>query len=186
LSNNKKTDKNKEIRIWSVACASGQEVFSLAMLIEELAENKGERINYRIFATDSSEEQIKKAQKGLYSEESLGNLNLRRINKWFTNRDENYTVKKELKRNIDFSVFNLLSDPLSSPSGSIFGDFDIVICANILFYYKKKYRTMILEKAENSLTTGGFLITGETERDILLKYNFREVFPQSGVFQVKK
>jgi chemotaxis protein methyltransferase CheR len=182
----KKSDRKKEIRIWSLACASGQEAYSIAMFMEELISNTCQHINYRIFATDQSQEQVKKAQKGQYQQESMGNLSLRRINKWFNKDDETFTVKKELKKNIDFSVFNLLSDPLSSPAGSIFGDFDIVICANILFYYKKKFRNTIVEKAGNCLAKGGFLVTGETERDIILKYNFREVFPQAAVFQVKK
>jgi len=182
---NKKKIRNKEIRVWSAACASGQESYSLAMLFEELKTAGNNNLNYRIFATDSSESQIKEAGKGRYSIDAINNLNLKRIKQWFTKHVDSYTIKPELKEHIDFSVFDLFSGQFSSPPASIFGDFDLVVCANLLFYYKNEYRKIILEKTSNCIANGGYLITGETERDILMKHNYHEVFPQSAIFQKK-
>ena len=183
LIQKKKDTRHKEIRIWSAACASGQESYSLAMLLEELINSDSEKINYRIFATDQCESQVNDAWKGQYSADSLNNLNLKRVKQWFTKHGDIYTVKQELKKNIDFSVFDLLNEKLSSPPSSIFCDFDLVLCANLLFYYKPEFRKIILGKSTNSLANGGYLITGETERDILVRHNYHEVFPHSAIFQ---
>lgn len=181
----KKNTKNKEIRIWSAACAAGQEAYSLAMLLEELKNGNVNNYNYRIFATDQCESQINEARKGIYSAAELNSLNMKRVKQWFTKNADSFTIKPELKENIDFSVFDLLSEQLSAPPASIFGDFDLVICANLLFYYKPEYRKIILEKATNCLANGGFIAVGEAERDILIKDNYIEAFPQSAIFQNK-
>ena len=176
-----KNSKRKEIRIWSTACASGQEVYSLAMLLEECC--NGQRINYRIFATDKNPSQLSLAVKGHFLPSSLTFLSMKRLNQWFTQQAEVYTIKQELKEHIDFSVFDLFNDELGCPSSSIFGDFDLVVCANLLFYYKNQYREAILGKASKCLSINGYLITGETEREILMHHNYHEAYPQSAIFR---
>lgn len=178
----KSMSKNKEIRIWSTACASGQETYSLAMLLKELTKGVEDKINFRIFATDQSESQINEAKNGKYYKSALSNLSLKRMNDWFIKEGDAYCVKPELKENIDFSVFDLFNVDHSSPPNSIFGDFDIAICANLLFYYKPKFRTQIIKKITGCLSNDGFLMTGETERDILIKLGFSEIIPQSAIF----
>ena len=175
--------KQKEIRIWSAACAGGQEAYSLAILMEERINEGKDKLNYRIFVTDLKDSQVNASQEGRYAATDLNNLNLKRVNQWFTRNGDTFTVKNELKKYIDFSVFDLFSDQLSCPPASIFGDFDLVICANILFYYKPEYQNKIIKKMSGSLAHDGYLVTGETERDRLLKQNYIEVFPQSGIFQ---
>ncbi|MEI7980164.1 MAG: CheR family methyltransferase [Bacteroidota bacterium] len=179
-----KTTHRKEIRIWSAACAAGQEAYSLSILMEELRNGSTGPYAYRIFATDISEARINEARKGQFTADALDNLNQKRIRQWFTRHGETYTVKPELKENIDFSVFDLFSEQLSSPPASIFGDFNLVICANLLFYYKHEFRKIILEKVGSCLAKGGYLVTGETERDILLRFNYHEIFPQSAIFSI--
>ena len=181
----KRNTNQKEIRIWSAACAAGQESYSLAMLMEELKNGDSEKIKYRIFATDQDQSQVIEAQKGHYFADALKNLSLKRINQWFTQQGDTYIVKQELKTNIDFSEFDLFSEQLGCPPASIFGDFDLVVCANLLFYYKPEYQKIILEKTGDCRANGGYLICGETERDILIRHNFQEAFPQSGIFKNK-
>jgi len=178
-----KSNRN-EIRIWSAACAAGQETYSLAMLFKEYSTFHDEKINFRIFATDQSEIQIEEAKSGEYPESALNSLNLRRVNQWFTKQGDIYCVEPGIKEHIEFSVFDLLSDQFSCPPTSIFGDFDLIVCANLLFYYKPEYQQKIIQKAINCLSENGYLITGETERDILLKSGMHEVYPQTGIFQV--
>jgi len=184
LQKRKNTNRN-EIRIWSAACAAGQEAYSLAMLMEERKCNENNILNYRIFATDLYDKQLIKAQSARYHADSLNNLSMKRVAKWFTRLDDTYLVKPELKANVAFSAFDLLNGHLNCPQASIFGDFDLVVCANLLFYYKAQYQKLILDKASNCLSNGGYLIVGETERDIVKRYNYQEVFPQTGIFQRK-
>jgi len=183
LVQEKKTSKNKQIRIWSAACAAGQEAYSLAMLMEELKSSHDEKLNYRIFATDQCDVQVNLARQGIYSADALNNLNRRRVKQWFTKQGDSYLVKPELKEHIDYSVFDLFSEQLSTPPASIFGDFDLVVCANLLFYYKPQFQEIIIGKAGSCLADKAYLVVGETERDILRRHNFNEVFPQSGIFR---
>ena len=181
LYHKKANSKQKEIRIWSTACASGQETYSLAMLLSEYG-NK-EAVNYRIFATDKSEIQIEAAQKGIYPLSALSLINIKRLNKYFTKQGELYTIIPELKENIEFSTFDLLDKELLCPQSSIFGNFDIIFCANILFYYKAQQQKEIISKLKKSLSKDGYLITGETERNILTQNRLEEVITQSAVFR---
>jgi chemotaxis methyl-accepting protein methylase len=174
--------KRDEIRIWSAACAGGQETYSISMLLNEFRSGGGDELNYRIFSTDMAESQIIRAKKGQYELSELSMLTLKRKKEWFTKKGDAYVVKTQLKEKVDFSVFDLLNENSNCPPASIFGDFDIIFCANLLFYFKKEFRTKILEKLSYSLAKGGLLITGETEREILIQQNYREVYPQSAIF----
>lgn len=174
---------NKEIRIWSAACAAGQEAYSMAILAEEYLNDKDCKFCYRIFATDREKCQIDLAQKGTYHADQLANLSLKYCAKWFTQKGDFYTVKPPLKEHIEFSVLDLFDEHYSCPPASIFGDFDLVICANVLFYYKNEYRKIIIDKIINSMNEKGYLIVGKTEREIMINSGFREVYPYSGIFK---
>jgi chemotaxis methyl-accepting protein methylase len=179
-----KNSKSKDLRIWSAACASGQEAYSIAMLIEEeVSCNENEKCNCLIFATDKDEEQIEMAYRGQYARHALDNISLKQLDKWFIKYGNTFFVKPELKEKISFSVLDLFDRNYSSPPTSIFGHFDIVLCANLLFYYKENHRKIILEKITGAMSENGYLVTGETERDILKKYHFREVYPHSAIFR---
>jgi chemotaxis protein methyltransferase CheR len=179
----RKNTKRKEIRIWTAACAAGQESYSIAMLMEEFNKGTGRDIDYRIFATDQNPSQVNEAMLGSYPSEALNGLSLKRAEKWFLKQADSFLVKPELRKNIDFSVFDLLDERYSSPPVSIFGDFDLVVCANLLFYYTPVYQKKIIEKAGSSLAPGGYFMTGETERSILMQHNLKEIIPQSAIFQ---
>lgn len=184
LIEQRKNSRRKEIRIWSTACAAGQEVYSLAILLEELQNGKSEDFDYRLFATDHCQKQIDEAKRGQYSASSMQSLSLKRAGAWFSRQGEIYTINPKLKEKTDFSVFDLFSDHLSCPPASIFGDFDLVVCANLLFYYKRQFQKIILEKTTKCLADGGLFVTGEAERDIVSYFNHHEVFPQSGIFRL--
>ncbi|MDP3452184.1 MAG: CheR family methyltransferase [Bacteroidales bacterium] len=179
----KKNNNSKEIRIWSAACAGGHESYSLAMILENLI-GDNEKMRYRVFGTDRDEKQVNIALSGVYTQESVGNVTQKQFKKWFVRSGNLCAVIPELKKHIKFSVFDLLSKH-STPPESIYGDFDLVLCANILFYYKPGVQKVILEKVSDSLAEGGLLITGETEREILKAGKFKEVYPQSAIFRKK-
>lgn len=182
---NKRNKKNKEIRIWSAACAGGQETYSIAILLEGF-NNGNERIEYRIFGTDQDEAQINKARIGEFDIASIGNVTQSQVKQWFIRHGNNYAVIQELKKNIEFSVFDLFNEQYSSPPESIFGGFDIIICANLLFYYNNESRRIIIDKIRGALAENGLVITGEAEREILMNFEFKETYPHSCVFKYNK
>ncbi len=183
LVSSKRNNKSKEIRIWSAACAGGHETYSLAIILEKLI-GQNDKMSYRIFGTDQDEKQISKARLGEYNKESVGNLTQKQLEQWFVRSGNSYSVIPELKKSIKFSVFDLLSKH-GCPPESIYGDFDLVMCANILFYYKPVYQKRIMDKISDSLAEDGLLITGEAEREILKASKFKEIYPQSGIFRKK-
>jgi chemotaxis methyl-accepting protein methylase len=183
FSNSKKG--GREIRVWSAACSAGQEAYSLAMLFEEIGNGKGNKVSYRIFATDLSQPILNVALSGIFSTSMLKNITLSRLDKWFINEGDNYLIKEELKVKIDFSVFNLLDETRNCPPVSIFGGFDMVVCSNLLIYNKPKYRKQIIDKIISCLSNGGYLITGEAERDFFIDAGFIEVFTNSAIFKNK-
>lgn len=179
----KRNSKCKEIRIWSAACAGGHEPYSLAMILENLI-GQNENTRYRIFGTDKDEKQVNIARIGKYNKESIGNVTRKHFEKWFVQSGNSYAVIPELKKYCEFSVFDLLGE-LSSPPESIYGDFDLVLCSNILFYYTPAHQKIILDKIRGSLADDGLIICGEIEREILKSSKFNEVFPQSAIFRKK-
>lgn len=179
----KKARNEKEIRIWTCACASGQEAYSMAILGDELIKSGRADITFRIFATDISSKELSNARNGVYNLSTLGNVALKRIQTYFTSDGETYAVDARLKESIDFSVFDLLSNQECCPPASVFGNFDLVFCSNLLFYYKPEYQASILMKAGNCLVKGGYLVTSETERDTINEKYYREVVLNSAIFQ---
>jgi chemotaxis methyl-accepting protein methylase len=175
--------KEKSIRIWSAACASGPEPYSLAMLADEISGSHTGNIDFRIFATDNNLPELSKAGMGIFPAISMTKVTLKRAQSYFTRDGEQYTISPHLKGMVDFSYFDLLSDSRSCPEPSIYGNFDLVMCSNLLFYYQPELRLKILGKVEATMTPGAFLVTGETERDLLLKNGYQEVIEYSAIFR---
>ncbi|MDD4712730.1 MAG: protein-glutamate O-methyltransferase CheR [Bacteroidales bacterium] len=185
LLEKKKLGKEKEIRVWSAACASGQETYSFAMILDEIMDDFPTKFSYRIFATDINEKELSKARIGAYYPAALNNVTYKRFKKYFTKQDETYIIVPRLMENIDFSVFNLLTEKEDCPPVSIYGNFDFIFCSNVLFYYNTESQSCILERLSNSLAPGGLLITGDTERNIVKEHHFSEVYVGSGIFKKK-
>ena len=179
---NKNGLKNKTVRVWSAACAAGQETYSLAMVLEGLSDGE-KRKAYHIFGTDNNEEHIALAKQGRYDVHAVRNVTQGQLKKWFVADGDSYSVVPKLKQKVKFSVFDLFDTLHSSPPESIFGGFDIMMCANILFYYRPEFRRVIIEMIKGSLAGNGLVITGETERHILDNAGFREVYPHSAIFR---
>ncbi|MGE0020281.1 MAG: protein-glutamate O-methyltransferase CheR, partial [Draconibacterium sp.] len=148
------TKQKKEIRIWSAACAAGQEPYSIAILCDEFSNSTDKSPRFRIFASDINSNELKKAVEGVYTENSLGNVTLKRLTNYFVHNIGNYSVKQNLKNYIDFSEYNLFTNENMFPPSSIFGNFDLDFCTNLLFYFKPECRQQILKKITGSLAPG--------------------------------
>jgi chemotaxis methyl-accepting protein methylase len=161
--------ENGEIRVWSAGCSSGQEAYSIAILLEELSQASSKPIRFRIFATDLSQEALGAARTGIYDEDSVANIRMKHLKNYFVKRGDAYAVNPGLKEKIDFSEYDLLDPHSSNPPESIFGDFDIIFCCNLLFYYRTDVRRAIVRKLKRSLAVGGYLVTGEAESILMGK-----------------
>lgn len=147
----------KTVRIWCAACSSGQEPYSLSMILKDKeAQLKGWR--FEIVATDLSEEILAQARKATYSQfEVQRGLPIQYLMKYFMQVGENWQLKDDIKNMVKFSTFNLLDDM------SRMGQFDIIFCRNVLIYFDEKNKAQILGRVEKQLDKDGFLLLGGAE-----------------------
>lgn len=159
-SNENFVAKGKQhIRVWSAACSSGQEIFSLLMSFDKnkLLDNHKYRMDF--VATDYSSDIIKKAKEGSFSafDVSRGLWPLQ-LSQYFQKKGENYKLIDPLLSKVSFSEHNLLSPPPSN-----WGTFDVIFCRNVLIYFTKSDRDKILQYLTDSLSLGGMLVLGSSE-----------------------
>jgi len=178
---------NGELRVWSAGCAAGQEAYSIAMLLDKLVTEVGKGLKFRVIATDISAGALEIAKRGIYEPEAMGNVKLKQLNKYFTMKGDCYEVKEGLRESVNFYSYNLLDTDSNHPPESIYGEFDLVFCSNLLFYYKPEAQRFILNKMGKSMGKNGYLITGEAERALVdTNTGFSMIHPQISVFQMKK
>jgi chemotaxis methyl-accepting protein methylase len=172
------------IRIWSAGCAAGQEAWSLAMQMDDLAAGREQPVPFRIIATDISDDALTRARRGIYDFAEVQNVPLKFARTYLVGDGDNYTIAPTLRKRVDFSAHDLLDAALSSPAASIYGDFDLVICSNVLFYYRSDIRQHIIDKLCQTLRPGGYFVTGEAEREIVVgRKELQTVSPSTAVFR---
>ena len=162
--------EGSEIRVWSAGCAGGQEAYSVAMMISDLAYFSSMDVRYRIIATDICNASLTYRRTGKYEPSVLQDVKDKHIKRYFTLQDGIYAIAGPLRKNVSFSYYDLLDTATLSPPESIFGDFDIVLCCNLLIYYTGELQQFIIQKLKQALAKDGFLITGEAERSLVEKH----------------
>jgi len=188
LFEQKKEQNISSLRIWSSGCAMGEEPYSIAMLINEYADFKRQtadvNMDVAIFATDIDRNIIKKAKKAVYSFESIKNIKYGLMKKNFLQQGEDFHLLPFLKKQISFSVYDILDQTSYAPPESIFGDFDLVLCRNVLIYFNTQYQDTIFDKLYRSLSINGYLVLGETEVPPIKYQNyFRKVNECCHIYQ---
>ena len=180
----KTADGGQEIRVWSAGCACGEEAYSLAILLDDMVRAHGGQLSYRIFATDLSEANLARARHGTYRMDSLQEVRQKHMRDYFTPSGDSWRIDARLRDRVAFSHYDLLDERTSSPPPSVFGEFDLIMCGNLLFYYRQEVQQSILGKLSLALAPHGFLATGEAERSIVAHYGaFRAVAPLATLFR---
>jgi chemotaxis protein methyltransferase CheR len=150
-------DKSKRLRIWSAGCSTGQEVYSLSMLFAEEPEKwRGWTID--ILGTDVSSSCIDRARTGAYTQfEVQRGLGISQMIKWFEESADGWRAVEPLRKPLRFQVHNLL-EPAPHP-----GDFDIVLCRNVLLYLSPEKKALAFERIAGSMAQDGWLMLGAGE-----------------------
>src|SRR5690606_14070767 len=167
---------NKTLRIWAAACSTGQEPYSLAMLLkEEAAKMAGWRVE--ILATDISNEVLEKAKAGLYSQfEVQRGLPIQLLVKHFQQVGELWQIDSSIRAMVKFQRLNLLED------FSALGRFDVVFCRNVLIYFDQPTKSATLNRIYDSLAPDGALFLGGAETVLGICDRFKPVSGQRGVY----
>jgi len=166
----------KRIRVWSAACSSGQEPYSLAMVLSEAGPQiAGWQIE--IVATDLSTEMLQRAREGIYSQfEVQRGLPINLLIKYFKQIGDRWQIGDKLRSMVNFREFNLLTDP-----GPL-GRFDVVLCRNVLIYFDQETKAKVLAGIARQMPADGFLFLGGAETVLGLTDKFQLVPGQRSVY----
>ena len=175
-----KRASQRRIRIWSAACSSGQEPYSLAMLLNEMSA-KLSGWQFEILATDISKQMVERAANGVYSQfEVQRGLPITYLLKYFNQIGEKWQINKSLRDKIEFKEFNLLN------SAHVHGQFDVIYCRNVLIYFDQSTKTKVLVNLKTAIKDDGFLFLGGAETVLGLSHDFVPFQKYRGMYGLLK
>jgi chemotaxis protein methyltransferase CheR len=143
----------ESLKVWSAGCSTGEEPYSLAIMLSEFMIHK----KFVIHATDLDTEVLRKANIGSYNVKAVANLENRLVAKYFVLQGANYVVKDELKKNIRFVQNNLLKDQFEK-------NYDLILCRNVVIYFTEETKFELYKRFFAALKPGGVFFTGNTEQ----------------------
>jgi chemotaxis protein methyltransferase CheR len=168
--------KEKRIRIWCAAASSGQEPYSIAILLKSMAAQlRGYRVD--LIATDLSPEVIERARQGVYSQfEVQRGLPIQLLVRHFSQVGETWQIGPDIRDMVQFRTLNLLQDfaPL--------GMFDVVFCRNVLIYFDQPTKIAVLDRLARQMLQDGYLVLGAAETVVGLSEGFRPIPHRRGLF----
>jgi len=167
----KRNSPTKRIRIWSAACSTGEEPYSIAMILRELLpESSGWKVVVR--GTDISTRTLLKARKGLYGKRSIEHMEPRFRDRYVTRKGNRYALSPEIRSAVQFEYFNLACDPFPPDAGP---PWDIIFCRNVMIYFTREHARRLLHNLHLHLADHGFLFTGHSEMLSFLYDGFEPV-----------
>ncbi|MGA3059396.1 MAG: CheR family methyltransferase, partial [Candidatus Bathyarchaeia archaeon] len=175
----KKKSQSEPVRVWVPGCSTGEEVYSLAIGIQEYLEEKLILdVKIQIFGTDVNEKNIEKARQGTYRKSIEDNVSESRLKKFFRNQDDSYQIAKSIREMCIFAKQDITSDPP-------FSKLDLIVCRNMLIYFDFQLQERVVPIFHYGLKDGGFLILGESESASKFQ-NLFEALTNKGVIYRKK
>jgi chemotaxis protein methyltransferase CheR len=160
IDNTKKT-----LKVWSSACSTGEEPYSLVMLLTKFYNIE----DIKVLASDIDDGAMEKAKVGFYSEKSLSNLPRGFKEEYFEKIENSYRIKDKIKNRVEFKKIDLLKDPF--PEG-----IDLITCRNVMIYFTDEAKELLYNKFHQSLSKNGVFFVGSTEQIILPeRYNFKSI-----------
>ncbi|MDM5333334.1 protein-glutamate O-methyltransferase CheR [Ureibacillus composti] len=146
-------NNNKRLKIWSAACSTGEEPYTIAMVLS----NYLPLSQIHVLATDIDENVIQKAKLGLYPERSLAEVPEKMKVKHFVNEGQFYKISEDVKRTVTYKKHNLLKDSYEA-------NLDLIVCRNVMIYFTEEAKDQIFHNFSKSLRSGGILFVGSTEQ----------------------
>lgn len=170
--------EKEEIRIWSAGCSTGEEAYSLAMLVNDQLQLESSKASLQIFATDIDERAISFGRAGLYPQAIVTDVPPTRLRHYFIKEDDHYRIRKEIREKVLFAKHSLLSDPP-------FSQIDLIVCRNLLIYLDREVQREILQMFHFALRPGGFLFLGSSESAEACHELFTPVDKRNRIFRAK-
>jgi two-component system CheB/CheR fusion protein len=151
-----KKSRGDHIRVWSASCSTGEEPYTIAILLAEKLGDSVADYEIRIYGTDIDENALHEARKGIYRPESLKNVKMEYLDKYFTQENGSYKVKRIIRQMVAFGKQDLVKDaPISHT--------DLIICRNVLIYFKLSLQNRVIAKFHYALDRSGYIFFGKSE-----------------------
>jgi len=144
------------VRVWSVGCATGEEPYSIAIMLEELLEQRKSEVQIQIFATDIDEYALNMGRRGYYTHEQVSDMPRDLLHKYFNSAPNGYEIKKHIRQRVLFSKHDISVDPP-------FVRLDLVTCRNLLIYFDNELQKEIIPIFHYALNEDGYLLLGKSE-----------------------
>ena len=149
--------RGRRLSIWSAGCATGEEAYTVAILVLETGLFHGWDV--RVFGNDVSRRVVTHARKGIYGRASFRQTDDAKLRRWFRPIGDNHQVRDEVKALVTFGQINLLEREMLALLGSV----DVVLCRNVLMYFDPAARRRVVDLLHQKLAPGGFLLLGHSE-----------------------
>ncbi|HWT17411.1 MAG TPA: CheR family methyltransferase, partial [Variovorax sp.] len=167
----------EQVRAWVAGCATGEEAYSLSMLLREQVDRQSKPLDIQVFATDIDERAIAVARKGLYARGIAEDISPSRLRQFFVSDQDQYRVATSVREPVLFAVHNLLRDPP-------FSRLDIICCRNLLIYLDRAAQGHVLEMFRIALRPGGYLFLGTSESIDVAGSLFTSIDKKNRIYRV--
>lgn len=171
--------EDRNIRIWCAGTSTGEEAYSIGMLFLEAFEEAKYWPSLKIFATDVNQDNIDMGSAGVYPESIMAEITPEQLDRFFNKRGNHFVVKNELRQRIVFAKHNLLTDPP-------FTKMDLVVCRNVLIYFKPEAQMRVLNRLQFALKPNSFLFLGSSESLGTLQDDFEIISQRQKIWKVLK
>lgn len=155
---NKANDSRDIIKVWSAGCSSGEETYSLAFLFLDALRRSGKDYKLLVQGTDVDEKSLVEARIGIYSDNDLGAVRREFIGRYIQKDGNNFKIKPEVQKYIKFSYYDLTSDTSKN-----FVTYDLIVCRNVIIYFKEELKNKLLMMFCQRLRKNGYLVLGRNE-----------------------
>lgn len=172
-------DNGQQLRIWVTACATGEEAYSMAILVDEVISRLGKHLSVKIFATDIDNTALSKAAEGVYPESIAIDVSRKRLERYFTFRDRSFHISRTLRENIIFAPHNLAKN-------AGFTRMHLISCRNVLIYMQPSLQQHVMRMLHFSLMHKGILFLGAAETPGDLLEEFSPVYERSKIYQKRR
>ncbi len=171
-------NKQPELRVWSAGASTGEEAYSLAMLLNDYKLAISSDVKIQVFASDIDERAITTGRVGSYPQAIVTDVSPARLRQYFVKEDGNYRIRKEIRESVLFAKHSLLSDPP-------FSQINLIVCRNLLIYLERQVQYEILQMFHFALKPGGYLFLGNSESVEICQDLFTVVDKKHRIFRAK-
>lgn len=173
------TCKNDTLRIWCAGCARGEEAYSVAILLKEIADKESLPFRSFIIATDIDRPALADAERGVYGNGSLLEVKKRYLDKYFAKTDGRYLVNRDIRSMVTFAYHDVAT--CASPKEGIFSEYHLVLCRNLLIYFNRDLQKSVQKHVSSIMREGGYLVLGEAET--MTEQGFSEFMQHTKIYR---